>query len=118
MTPVLPLVQAGKLRVLAVTNKKRTPLWPDIPTAAESGYPDLTFEGLIGVFAPRGTPDDRQERISAEMRAIASDPSVAKRLGTAGQIVRGSTPVEFAAAIEEQRARIAALIRQTGAPTQ
>lgn len=118
MTAVLPLVQAGKIRVLAVTNKKRSPLWPDIPTLIQSGYPDLAFEGLIGVFAPRGTPDDRRERISDDIRAIAADQAVAKRLGSAGQIVRASTPAEFAAAIEEQRLNISAIIRLIGKPPQ
>lgn len=111
MTAVLPLVQAGKVRVLAVTNKARSLLWPDIPTAIQSGYPALAFEGLIGVFAPRGTPDSRRERISADVRAIAGDQAVTKRLGAAGQLVRGSTPAEFAAAIEEQRLNIAANLR-------
>jgi tripartite-type tricarboxylate transporter receptor subunit TctC len=117
MTATLPLVQAGKIRVLAVTNDKRSPLWPDIPTAIASGYPDLAFEGLIGVFAPRGTPNERRERIAAEIRAIAADATVAKRLGTTGQIVRGSTPAEFVDAIERQRARLAALVQRTGKPT-
>jgi tripartite-type tricarboxylate transporter receptor subunit TctC len=118
MTAILPLVETGKIRVLAVTNNKRSPLWPDISTATESGYPDLAFEGLIGIFAPRGTPDDRRERISAEIRSIAADPSVAKRLGAAGQIVRGSTPSEFAAAIDEQRSRIAAIVKTIKKPMQ
>jgi tripartite-type tricarboxylate transporter receptor subunit TctC len=69
---------------------------------------------LIGVFAPRGTPDDRRARISADIRAIASDEAVVKRLAAIGQIVRASTPAEFAAAIEEQRVEIAALIRLIG----
>jgi tripartite-type tricarboxylate transporter receptor subunit TctC len=118
MTAILPLVQEGKIRVLAVTNSKRSPFWPDISTAIEAGYPDLAFEGLIGVFAPRGTPDERRERLSAEIRAIANDPAVAKRLGATGQIVRGSTPAEFAAAIEDQRAKIAAIVGRTRKPTQ
>jgi tripartite-type tricarboxylate transporter receptor subunit TctC len=114
MTAVLPMVQAGKVRVLAVTNHDRSPLWPHIPTAIESGHPGLTFEGLIGLFAPRGTPDERRERISAEIRAIAADKSIATRLGAAGQIVRGSSPAEFSGAIEEQRAQLADIIRRTG----
>jgi len=118
MTALLPLAQAGKIRVVAVTNKKRSPLWPDIPTVTESGYPDLAFDGLIGVFAPRGTPDDRRERISADIRAIAADQVVAKRLGATGQIVRGSTPAEFTAAIEEQRSRISAIVQLIGKPPQ
>lgn len=118
MTPVLPLVQAGKVRILAVTNKNRSSLWPEIPTVTQSGYPDIAFEGLIGVFAPRGTPDDRRARISDDIRAIAADPDVAKRLGAAGQIVRVSTPAEFTAAIEEQRLNIAAIVRRMGKSTQ
>jgi tripartite-type tricarboxylate transporter receptor subunit TctC len=118
MTAVLPLVQSGKLRALVVTNKRRSPLWPDTPSAVESGYPDLAFEGLIGIFAPRGTPDERRERIAAEMRAVAADQSIAKRLGATGQIVRGSTPAEFSADIEEQRSRIASIVRSIGKPPQ
>jgi tripartite-type tricarboxylate transporter receptor subunit TctC len=118
MTVVLPLAQTGKIRVLAVTNRNRSPFWPDIPTATESGYPDLAFEGLIGMFAPRDTPDDRRQRISSEIVTIAADQEVARRLGTAGQIVRGSTPAEFTSAIEEQRSRISAIIRLIGKPPQ
>jgi tripartite-type tricarboxylate transporter receptor subunit TctC len=118
MTAVLPLVQAGKLRVLAVTNKSRSPLWPNTPTVTQSGYPALAFEGLIGVFAPRGTSAGRRESISQDIRKIAADPTVAKRLGAAGQIVRGSTPAEFTAAIEEQRLNIANMIRLIGKPPQ
>ena len=116
MTAVLPLVHARKIRVVVVTNHRRSPFWPDIPTSRESGYPDLAFEGLIGVFAPRGTPDDRREKMSADIRAIAVEPSVAQRLGATGQVVRGNTPAEFATAIEEQRAQIAAIVRRTGKP--
>jgi tripartite-type tricarboxylate transporter receptor subunit TctC len=118
MTAILPLVQAGKIRVLAVTNRTRSPFWPDIPTAIQSGYPVLAFEGLIGVFAPRGMSDDRRESISADIRAIAAEEAVAKRLGAAGQIVRGSTPAEFAAAIEEQRLNLAKTIQLIGKPPQ
>ena len=116
MTVVLPLVQAGKVRVLAVTNKTRSPLWPDTPTAAQAGYPVLRFEGLIGVFASRDTPADRRQRIADDIRAVAADQEVAKRLGAAGQIVSGSTPAEFATAIEEQRSNIAGIIRLIGKP--
>jgi len=118
MTAILPLVQASKIRALAVTNNQRSPLWPDIPTAIASGYPDLAFEGLIGVFAPRGTPNDRRQRVSEEIRTIAADAAVANRLGAAGQIVRGSTPAEFAQAIERQRAGLAAIVQRTGNPAQ
>ncbi|HEY7247008.1 MAG TPA: tripartite tricarboxylate transporter substrate binding protein [Xanthobacteraceae bacterium] len=117
MTVLSPLAQAGKIRVLTVTNKARSALWPDIPTVAESGYPDFTFEGLIGVFAPGGTPDDRRNRISIEIRQIAAGEAVDQRLRATGQLLRPSAPSEFTAAIEEQRSKLAAIIRIVGKPT-
>jgi tripartite-type tricarboxylate transporter receptor subunit TctC len=111
MTPTLPFVQAGKLRALAVTNSARSPLWPDVPTATEAGFPGLTFEGLLGVFGPRDTPRDRLARISADIGAIAAQPDIASRLAVTGQIVRASTPAEFSAAIEAQRAKIKSIVR-------
>jgi tripartite-type tricarboxylate transporter receptor subunit TctC len=114
MTALLPLAQGGKIRIVAMTNKERSPLWPDIPTVSAFGYPELAFEGLIGVFAPRGTPDERRQQIAADIRAVAADPAVAQRLAATGQIARGSTPAEFAAAIEEQRSRISAIVRLIG----
>ncbi|TMI99091.1 MAG: tripartite tricarboxylate transporter substrate binding protein [Alphaproteobacteria bacterium] len=116
ITAVLPLVQAGKLRVLAVTNRTRSPMWLDIPTATESGYPELAFEGLLGVFGPRGMSDELRARISADIRAVAADASVAERLATNGQLVRASTPEEFAAAIQEQRTAFAAAVGHAGRP--
>ena len=114
MTVLLPLVQARKIRVLAVTNKTRSPLWPDVPTIAESGYPDFTFDGLIGVFAPRDTPGDRLQRLSAEIQDIAADQTVAQRLRAAGQIVRQGTRAEFDTAINEQRSKLAAILQLVG----
>ncbi len=114
MTAVLPLAQAGKVRILAVTNRKRSPLWPEVPTAAESGYPGLSFEGVIGVFGPRNMTESRREQIAADIRSIAGDRDIAQRLAAAGQISRGSTPAEFAAAIEEQRKEIAAIVGEIG----
>lgn len=99
---------------MAVTNKTRSPLWPDVPTIAESGYPDFTFDGLIGVFAPRGTPDDRLQRLSAEIRDIAAEQTIAQRLRAAGQIVRQSTPAEFDMAINEQRSKLSAILQLVG----
>jgi tripartite-type tricarboxylate transporter receptor subunit TctC len=112
ITAVLPLVQAGKLRVLAVTNRTRSPMWPAVPTAAESGYPELTFEGLLGVFGPRGIPDELRNRISADVQIVAGETAVAKQLATTGQLARGSTPEAFAVAIEEQRTAFAAVVQR------
>lgn len=116
ITAVLPLVQAGKLRVLAVTNRKRSPMWLDIPTATEAGYPELAFEGLLGVFGPRSMSDEHRTRIAADIRMVAADSAVAKQLAATGQLIRGSTPEEFATAINEQRTAFAAVVRNVGRP--
>jgi len=118
MTAALPFVQAGKIRVLAVTNNRRSRMWPDIPTTTEAGYPNIAFDGLLGVFASRDTPHDRRERIASDIQAIAADEAVKKRLEANGQIIRGSTPAEFSAAIEDQRSKMAAIVRLVGKPSQ
>ena len=114
MTAALPFVQAGKIRVLAVTNNRRSGMWPDVPTVAESGYPNIAFDGLLGVFASRDTPHDRRERIASDIQAIATEETVKSRLEANGQIIRGSTPAEFSEAIEDQRAKISAIVRLIG----
>jgi tripartite-type tricarboxylate transporter receptor subunit TctC len=111
LTSLLPFVQAGKVRLLAVTNKRRAPMAPELPTATEAGHPELEFEGLVGFFGWRDMPAVLRDRISADVRAAASDVSLVARLATAGQIVHASTASDFAAAIEEQRARMEALVR-------
>jgi tripartite-type tricarboxylate transporter receptor subunit TctC len=113
LTALLPLARAGKIRLLAVTNKRRAPIAPDVPSAAETGYRELEFEGLLGFFGWRDMPVMLRDRISADVRAAAADPALVERLAAAGQIVRGSTSAEFANAIEEQRARMEAIVGRT-----
>ena len=112
LTALLPLARAGKIRLLAVTNKRRAPIAPEVPTATETGYPELEFEGLIGFFGWRDIPAPLRDRISADVRTVAVDPAFVERLAAAGQIVRGSTSAEFADAIEEQRGRIETIVRR------
>jgi tripartite-type tricarboxylate transporter receptor subunit TctC len=110
----LPLVRAAKIRLLAVTNKNRAAIAPEVPTAIEAGYPQLEFEGLQGFFGPRGMPAERQDRIAADIRAVAADPAVAQPLAAGAYSARASTPAEFAASIEAQRAQMASLAKLTG----
>ena len=113
LTALLPSVHAGKIRLLAVTNKRRAPLAPAIPTAAEAGHAELEFEGLVGFLGPRDMSAALRDRISRDIRAVAADSVLVERLTSAGQLVRGSTPAEFAAAIEEQRSRIERIVELT-----
>jgi tripartite-type tricarboxylate transporter receptor subunit TctC len=119
LTQMLPHKQSGRLRFLAVINRARSPLAPDVPTAAEAGYPDLSFDGITGFFGWRDIPPELRDRIAADVIAVADDPGIKERLATIGISARSSTPIEFAAAIEEQRAKVAAIAVSIGTkPTQ
>ena len=109
---VRPQVQAGKAKLLAVSNGLRAPDEPDVPTVIEAGFPALLFDGLVGLFGPRDMAVDVRERIVADVQAVASDPAITTRLIAAGQLVSPGGAAEFAASIEEQRARVAAIARE------
>jgi tripartite-type tricarboxylate transporter receptor subunit TctC len=112
---MLPLVQAGKLRVLAVTSRKRVEIAADIPTVAEAGYPYLGLDSLIGMYGPRGMPMALREGIAADVRSIVeADPTIATRLGVSGQVVDLRGPHEFAAGIKEIRDQLAAIAQTLG----
>ncbi len=111
---LVPQDQAGKVKLLAVMNRTRSPAAPDVPTAAEAGYPELTFDGVTGFFGWRDIPVDLRDRIAADVRAVADSPTIKKRLTTMGIVARGSTSGEFAAAIEEQRVKVGAIAAALG----
>ena len=119
LTQMLPHEQAGRLRFVAVTNRARSPLAPSVPTAAEAGFPDLTFDGITGFFGWRGIPLALRDQVAKDVREIADDPAVREKLAVIGIIARAGTSAEFAAAIEEQRAKVAKIAVDIGAkPTQ
>ena len=114
LLPLLAVAQTGKVRILAVTNRQRSPAAPQVPTAIEAGYPDLRFEGFSGFFGPRTITPELRDRISADIQAVAADPTIADRLSAAGLSVRSSTPAEFANAIAEQRAQMTSIVKLIG----
>ena len=108
-------VQAGKVKVLAMSNSVRAPAAPDVPTSAEAGYPYLELDGLVGLFGPPSMPMALRQRIAADVKAVMdSDPAIGVRLTRTGQISNPGEPEEFAKAIDEQRARIAAAAEVIG----
>jgi tripartite-type tricarboxylate transporter receptor subunit TctC len=110
-----PLVQAGKLRVLAVTSRKRVGIAADIPTVAEAGYPYLGLDSLIGIYGPRGMSSALRESIAADVRAVVdADPTIASRLAATGQVVDIRGPAEFAAGIKEIRDQLASIAQALG----
>jgi len=111
---VRPQVEAGKVKVLAVTNSERAPAIPDIPTAVEAGYPSLRFDGLVGLFGSPEIADAVRNKIADDIRAIAADPEIIKRLTATAQIVSPGNATEFAASIAEQREQVAAVAKLFG----
>jgi tripartite-type tricarboxylate transporter receptor subunit TctC len=107
--------QAGRIKLLAVTNRTRVP-GLDLPTVAEAGFPELNFDGLVGLIAARssGISDTARERIAADVKAVAADPVVMERLTATAQLINPGSGADLAASIDEQAAQLAATARGLG----
>jgi tripartite-type tricarboxylate transporter receptor subunit TctC len=109
------LMQAGKLKVLAVTSRTRAAIAPEIPTIAEAGFPGLELEAQIGLFGARGMPVALRESIAKDIReVVAADPTIASRLQATGQVVEIRGPAEFAADIASMRQRLSEIAKTLG----
>ena len=112
---VTPLYHAGKIKILAVTGRKRAASVPDVPTVREAGYPALEMESIGGMFGPRGMPLATREQIAADVRAaVANAAGIASKLQATGQIIDVRGPTEFAAGIKELEAQLADIAKVLG----
>jgi tripartite-type tricarboxylate transporter receptor subunit TctC len=109
---VLPHVKAGKLRVLAALSAERVSTLPDTPTIAESGYPGFEASVWHAFIAPRGTPPEVVDKLSAEIRNALAAPEVKERLAALGAEVSPSGPEQLGAMIRSERDRYGKLIRE------
>jgi tripartite-type tricarboxylate transporter receptor subunit TctC len=107
IVPLLTQAKASNARVLAVLNRERFPMAPQVPTIREAGHPELTLDAIVGVYGWRDMPSELKERIAADIRAVGADPDIGAKLIAGGSTVTTGTPAEFAAAIEEQRSKVA-----------
>jgi tripartite-type tricarboxylate transporter receptor subunit TctC len=112
-----PHFQAGKVKLVAILNHERAPSVPEVPTVTELGYPALKFDGLVGLFAIKSTSADLRAKIAADIEAVGADSAIADRLLVTGQLLRPAGPDEFAAALDEQRARVAEAAKGLGLKT-
>jgi tripartite-type tricarboxylate transporter receptor subunit TctC len=92
---IMPHVAAGKLRALAVTTAKRSPMWPDVPTIREGGVANYEFTNWHGLVAPRGTPQPIVARLNQAVVQALQDRSIARILVADGAELHGSTPPQF-----------------------
>jgi tripartite-type tricarboxylate transporter receptor subunit TctC len=109
-----PQADAGRIKVVAVNGRERAPILPQIPTAIEAGFPSLEVEGLVGLFGPRDMPIALRERIGADIKAVAADPEIGKRLAGTAQVVNPGGPAELAEAVDYQRRQITRISQALG----
>ncbi|MGO4277574.1 Tripartite-type tricarboxylate transporter, receptor component TctC [Cupriavidus sp. OV038] len=107
----MPHVKDGKLKALAVTSLKRSPLAPDLPTASESGLPGFESDTWFGIYGPKGLPADVVTRLNAEFNKAIQSQDVRDRLGKLGAEPVGGTPAQFAAMVKKDSARWGKLIK-------
>jgi tripartite-type tricarboxylate transporter receptor subunit TctC len=100
-------MQAGRIKVLAITSSEPSAVLPDIPTVTQEGFPGLTFDGLVGFYGTRDMPIELRERIAADIKDVLTDPGIVSRLQATGQDVVPGSAAEFATAIDKQRAAVA-----------
>ena len=103
---VLPQIRGGKLRPLASTWDRRIAAMPDIPTAAEQGYPSVFIGHWSGVFAPKGTPEDILDKMNAAINAAVKTPELRARLIPQGIDPMGGTRAEFAKFLQGEKTRL------------
>jgi tripartite-type tricarboxylate transporter receptor subunit TctC len=115
LTAALPLMQAGKLKLLAVTTARRLPLQPAVPTMIEAGVPGFEMFSWQAVYAPKGTPKPIVDRLSAAIAAALKQPDVRDKLGGLGMEVVGGSPADLAALMAREIPRWAALVKKSGA---
>jgi len=114
-TALLPQLEAGKVRVLAQTSARRSPLIPNIPTVAESGYPGFEAEVWIAIMAPRAAPPEALARLYTEIVKIVRDPALKASLWDRQWIDPvGGTPAEAWAVISAESAKWARIVREAG----
>ena len=100
---VLPFAQKGDLRVLAVTGSKRSAVFPDLPTVAETGVPGYAVDNWHAILVPAGTPRDVVQRIQEEVRKAAANPQLAARVAPLGIDLVAGSPQELEQRIRTER---------------
>ena len=110
----LPHVKAGRLRALAVTTNQRIAAAPELPTVAESGYPDYEVTNWHGLIGPKGLPKEIVERLNREVNEAIHGAEMKKQLATDGLEPAGGSPEHFATILKSEAARWGKVVQQAG----
>ena len=100
----MPHIKSGKVKPIAITSAKRSPLLPNLPAVSETvpGFESVTWFGMYG---PKGLPADLVQRLNTAINQVLQDPSVKERFASLGIEPVGGTPQQFAAMLEKDRAK-------------
>jgi tripartite-type tricarboxylate transporter receptor subunit TctC len=111
---LLPHVQSGKVKPIAVGSKARVPTLPNVPTTAELGLPKIEAENWYGMVAPAGTPDAVIAKLNKATVDALRSPEVKEKLSAQGAILVGDTPEEFAAYIRSEIQKWGDVVKSAG----
>ena len=114
ISDVLTQVKAGRLNAIAVTTPQRSPAVPEVPTFAESGYPEYAFMTWQAVVGPAGLPKEVVQRLNGEIVRIMATPEIKERFASFGTDAASSTPEELGRFLAAEVAKIAAVARSAG----
>jgi tripartite-type tricarboxylate transporter receptor subunit TctC len=115
LPPAIGLIKEGKVRALAVTSAKRSPILPDVPTVAEAALPGYEAVLHYGIVAPAGTPRPIIAKLSAALRTAVLSDELKSRLAEDGAEPLASTPEEYAADIDREETKWSAIVKASGA---
>ncbi|AOB39849.1 tripartite tricarboxylate transporter substrate binding protein [Bordetella parapertussis] len=101
-TTAKSLVESGRVKALAVTSGQRNPMFKDVPTMAEAGYPNFIFDGWLGILAPAGTPEAVVKTLADATRKILADKAFSERMQASGYTITASSPQELGAIVARE----------------
>ena len=111
MYSAMPSIKAEKLRAIAITSKKRSPLLPNIPSFSEIGYPKVEVLNWQGLIAPKGTPKAIIDQLNAAANEALKDPALRELMLSQGNEIGGGSPAEFAALVKSESAKWSAVVK-------
>jgi tripartite-type tricarboxylate transporter receptor subunit TctC len=115
LPPAMPYVKSGRLRVVAITGAKRSPLLPDAPTVAEAGLPGFDVTSWYGMFGPAALPRDIVNKVNADIAAVLATPDMKERLASSGADPAPTTPEELGKVVRDEVSKWAKVVAESGA---
>jgi tripartite-type tricarboxylate transporter receptor subunit TctC len=109
-----PFIRAGKMRLIASAYGKRVPAFPDTPTIAEQGFPEVDLSAWLGIVVPAATPKERVDQLAAALNKITQSPDIVEKFAAMGAIPRALGPAEFGAFLKTEDARWSTVVKTSG----